>query len=185
METLRPNSALLTDAEQLLNRALADYEAPPSSALAREFYELRTQATIFNYDVAYDVVSFWRNEPSGFSEKVALKNLVHKLYEYDKVLSKHWIARVLELARARNVPIQSADIKAQRRKWREELTTLQSWSDLRNQATGHYGKDTAAQVALLKQLRRDQVMKVAAAFLSFNMIVLKMLADVGRRQGGV
>ena len=177
---MKQPDALLRDSEERLNQALADYEAPPTSALAMEFYELRLQAAIFNYDVSFDVVSIWRNEPSGFSEKVALKNLVHKLYEYDGVLSKSWVARMLKLAHARSVPIRSADVKAERRKWSEQLTTLRSWSSLRNQATGHYGKDTAAQVTLLQRLRRDQVMSVATAFLSYNITVLKMLANTGR-----
>ena len=177
---MKQPDALLRDSEERLNQALADYEAPPTSALEGEFYELRLQAAIFNYDVTFDVVSIWRNEPSGFSEKVALKNLVHKLYEYDSVLNESLVARMLELARARNVPMRSADVKAERRKWSEQLTTLRSWSSLRNQATGHYGKDTAAQVALLQRLRRDQVMSVAAVFLSFNITVLKMLANTGR-----
>jgi hypothetical protein len=177
---MKQPATLLRESEERLNKALADYEAPPSSTLAREFYELRIQAAIFNYDVTYDVVSLWRHEPSGFAEKVALKSLVHKLYEYDELLSKHLVARILELAHARSVHIRSTDIKAERRKWSAQLVKLQSWSGLRNQATGHYGKDTAAQVALLKHLRRDQVMNVAAAFLSFNITVLKVLANAGR-----
>ena len=80
---------LLHESEQRLNQALADYEAPPSSALAREVYELRLQAAIFNYDISYDTVAIWRSKPSGFAEKVALKSLIHRLYEYDQLNQKH------------------------------------------------------------------------------------------------
>ncbi|EWS53281.1 MULTISPECIES: hypothetical protein [unclassified Methylibium] len=171
---------LLRESEDRLNKALSDYEAPPSSTLAREFYELRVQAAIFNYDVSFDVVSIWHHEPAGFAEKVALKGLIHKLYEYDQLLSKHLVARMLALARTRGVVIESADIKAERKKWKEQLLQLQHWSDLRNQATGHYGRDIATQVALLKQVRREEVMNVVAAFLSFNIAVLKVLENAGR-----
>lgn len=178
--TMKQLANLLRASAERLNKALADYEMPANSTFAREFYELRTQAAIFNYDVTYDVVSLWRNAPTGFSEKVALKSLIHKLYEYDEVLSKYLVARMLKLAQARDIHIAGTTIKAERQKWRAQLSTLKSWSSLRNQTSGHYGKDTTAQVALLKQLQRDEVMNVAVAFLSFNIAMLKLLASIGR-----
>ena len=171
---------LLQESEVQLSTALTDFESPPSSTLAAEFYELRVQAAIFNYDVSYDIVSLWHNAPSGFAEKVALKSLVHKLYEYDQLMQKHLVHRLLTLARARRVGIESEDIKAERKKWRTQLARLQTWSDVRNQVTGHYGKDIPSQVALLKTIDRAEVMQVVQAFLSYNIGILKMLARAGR-----
>ena len=177
---MKSPDALLRQSEQRLNKALSDYESPPSSALAKEFYELRVQAAVFNYDISYDVVSVWRHTPTGFAENVALKSLIHKLYEYDQLMQKHLVNRMLSLARSRNIAIGSEDIKVERKKWRTQLLRLQSWSDLRNQATGHYGKNVEEQIRLLKTIDREEVMDVVAAFLSYNIAVLKVLRDAGR-----
>ncbi|MFM9913766.1 MAG: hypothetical protein ACKVN9_09560 [Methylophilaceae bacterium] len=174
-----PNE-LLRDSEERLNKALSDFESPPTSSLAKEFYELRVQAAVFNYDISYDMVAIWQSTPSGFAEKVALKNLIHKLYEYDQLMQKHLVIRMLTLARARHIDIESKDIKAERKKWSKQLVRLDAWSDLRNQATGHYGKNVTEQITLLKQINRKEVMDVVSAFLSYNIAILKVLAYAGQ-----
>jgi hypothetical protein len=171
---------LLRTAENRLTEALAVYESGGHGVHAAEFYELRVQAAIFNYDICREVVSLWKHEPNGFALNVALKNIVHKLYEYDKALSGKLVNRVLTLARAREVEIHNDDIRNERKKWRGQLSKLQKWADVRNETSGHYGKNIAKQVALLKQLDRKEVMAVAAAFLAFNIVVLKALTRVGR-----
>jgi|SRR6266850_4748151 len=182
---MKEPGAVLRDAQDRLTQALAEYEADGKSAQAGEFYELRLQAAIFNYDISREVVSLWSNNPTAFALQVTLKDIVHKLYEYDQALSGKLINRMLALARARGVEVQSADIRHERRKWREQLSILSKWAALRNQTSAHYGKDIAKQVKLLKQLDRKQVMEVAAAFLSFNIVVLKALARVGRGENRV
>jgi len=173
---------LLRKGERLLNAALADYEAPPTSQLAREFHELRMQAAIFHFDVCYDIVSFWRNEPVALAEKVALKSIIHKLYEYEQVLGQRLTARILALARARRIDVDGAFVRIERQKWRTQLKKLRSWSDVRNQTTGHYGSDIPRQIELLKEIDRKEVTDVVAAFLSFNISVLKVLRDAGRSE---
>lgn len=174
---------LLHESERRLNQALADYEAPPTSALAREFYELRLQAAIFNFDISYDTVAIWRSKPSGFAEKVALKSLIHRLYEYDQLNQKHLVPRILALAKARNVSVTREHVSTERKKWKLHLSRLSAWSGVRNQATGHYGRDIESQVRLLKTISRKEVMDVSAAFLSYNVAILKALASTGRANG--
>lgn len=176
---------LLKHSENRLNGALADYEASPSSALAHEFYELRIQAAIFNYDVCYDITSIWRAAPTGFAEKVALKSIIHRLYEYDQLMQKHLVKRLLTLSEARNIGIYSEDLRALRKRWREQLKHLESWSSVRNKATGHYGNDLQEQVILLKAIDRSQVMDVVKAFLSYNIKILNVLKDAGQGRNAV
>lgn len=177
---MKPPVELLRKSEERLNQALRDFESPPSSALAKDFYELRIQAAVFNYDICYDIVALWQSCPTGFAEKVALKSLIHKLYEYDQLMQKHLVSKLLVLAKARGIPISGEHIKAERKKWRTELGHLQTWHDVRNQATGHYGKNILEQIRLLKEVSREQVIGVATAFLSYNISVLKVLRDAGR-----
>lgn len=171
---------ILDKAEALLSSALSDFEQSRANPLAREFYELRLQGAMFHYDLVYDIVSLWTHEPSGFAEKLALKTIIHKLYEYEQILSGRLIARMLALAHARNIPIPSGAVKDERKKWKAQLGRLQSWSRLRNEASGHYGKDIRSQVQLLQGVRRVEVVEVLEALLSFNVYVLKILRAAGR-----
>ena len=173
---------ILSRAQDNVNRALAEYEAP-SSTLAIEFRELKLQMCIFQYEICAEMAGLIRNRPSGFALSVALKGLVHRLYEYDQLLSKHLINRLLALAKARGVPIDSADLKALRKQWKLELAKLTQWSDIRNETTGHYSKNIVRQVALLKGVRFSEVMDVAQAFLQFNMGILKVMKSAGAGNG--
>lgn len=171
--------AILLRAQERLNQSLLEYESN-SSILAIEFLELKLQATIFQYEICTEMVGFQRNQSVGFSRNVALKGLIHRLYEYDQLLSSHLINRLLSLAKARGIAIESSEIKAQRKKWREQLGKLHKWSEIRNQATGHYGKDIASQVQLVKAISEEEVMSVTQAFLAFNISILTIMRNAGR-----
>ncbi|ALT77978.1 hypothetical protein [Paucibacter sp. KCTC 42545] len=171
---------LLKQSEDRLNVALAEYEAPPSSTLAHEFYELRLQSAIFNYDVSYDLVSLWKNDPSGFAEKVALKSIIHRLYEYDLLVRNHLVNRMLKLATDRDVSVDHEALKAARDRWMPQLKRIRSWSQLRNKAAGHYDNDVRLQVQHLRGIDRNEVTEAVQGFLSYNISLLLVLRDSGR-----
>jgi hypothetical protein len=172
-------SRFLRKAATNLEDSLRHFEDGPGG-LAQEFVELKLQASIFQYDVCLEMASFVRNKPTGFATRLALKGLVLRLYEYDDLMNTHVIPKLLELARKRDVPFDKASVKAARDTWKTELKRLRKWSDVRNQAAGHYGRDLHSQIRLLKQLEPDEVMEVARAFFSFNMALLVGLRDAGR-----
>ena len=172
-------TAIHRSAAKNLEDSLRHYEEAPKG-LARECVELKLQGCIFQYDVCAEMVSFVRNKPTGFAAAVALKGLVLRLYEYDSLLNSNLIPRLLALTEARSVPFNRSTVKHLRAQWRAELNRLRRWSDVRNQAAGHYDKALESQVRLLKQLDPDEVMTVAKAFLSFNMALLVGLRDAGR-----
>jgi len=169
---------ILSRAQDNMNGALVEYEAL-SSMLSLEVRELNLQACIFQYEICAEMAGLIRNRPVGFAISIALKGLVHRIYEYDQLLSKHLINRFLALAAVRSVPIDSADLKALRKQWKLELAKLKQWSDIRNETTGHYSKNIARQVALLKSINFSEVMSVAQAFLQFNMDILKIMKRAG------
>ena len=175
---MRELDAFLATAERNLNDSLRHFEES-TSGLAQEFVQIKLQACIFQYDICYEMVSLIRNQPSGFAACVATKGLVLRLYEYDDLLNSYIIPRLLTLAKARNVEVDRAEIRLQRKKWKAEFKQLRSWFDVRNQAAGHYGRDIPTQVALLQTLTVDLVMNVAKAFLSFNMCLLQILRSAG------
>ncbi len=176
----KPNYATIhRTAAKNLEDSLRHYEqAVPGLAL--EFVELKLQATIFQYDVCAEMVSFVRNKPIGFAAAVALKGLVLRLYEYDDLLNSTFIPRLLALAEKRGIAFDKAKVKAARSHWKTELARLKRWSSFRNQVAGHYGKDLQAQIGLLKNLDPDEVMAVTRAFLSFNLALLHGLAEAGK-----
>jgi hypothetical protein len=174
--------AVLLRAQDRLNQSLAEYQEG-SLELATEFLELKLQAAMFQYEICAEMVSFVRNGPVGFARNVALKGLIHRLYEYDQLLSADLIRRLLALAKARGAEIEGADIKAERKKWRDQLARLKKWSDIRNQATGHYDKDIAKQVQLVQGISQEEVMSVTQAFLLFNMSILTILKNAGSGNG--
>lgn len=171
---------LLIDAERVLVKALRDYRLSSAGSPEQEFYELRLQAAMFQYDLCYEFAALWRAEPKDFALKVALRNLVHKLYEYDTALASRIIKRIQVLAGKRHIDIDGASIRAEKKKWRVELSQLRRWEELRNQTSAHYGKDIERQVSLIDALNRDQVMVVSRAFINFNNFICRLLANVGR-----
>ena len=172
-------TALHRTAARNLEDSLRHFEDAPKGR-AQEFVALKLHACIFQYDVCAEMISYLRNKPNGFTAGVALKGLILRLYEYDKFMNSSFIPRLLALAEARGIQFDRETVKRARAQWKEELKRLQRWSDVRNQAAGHYGKDLKTQVALLQQVRPDDVMTVAKAFLSLNMALLVGLRDAGR-----
>jgi hypothetical protein len=172
-------SELVKRAEVNLNDSLRHFQQAPAGP-AQEFVDLKLQACIFQYDVCAEMAGVLRNQPSGFALSVNLKGLVLRMFEYDLVLSKTMIPRILALAKTRGVPVDNAAVKQLRTQWKTELVQLQGWYDVRNQAAGHYGRDLPRQVALLQTLTLDGVMSVAKGFLSFNSGLQVLLRDAGR-----
>jgi len=173
---------ILSKAQQNLNETLADYEAE-SSTLGQDFQELKLQASMFQYEICAEMLGLQRNKPNGFARVIALKGLIHRLYEYDKLLNKHLIRRMLALATSRGITVDSKEIKNLRKQWKLELGKLQQWSDIRNETTGHYGHDIARQVQLLKSISPAEVMSVTQAFLRFNMGILLVIKNAGAGNG--
>ena len=174
--------AELRAAHDQLNSTYAMYERR-DAGLSSEHLEIGMQLAIFNYELNVEMAGFVRNRPSAFAQSVALKGLVHKLFEYDQLLSSHLVRRLDLLAKASGVAVASVDLKTERKKWKEELKKLKGWSSIRNSATGHYDKDTSKQVALVKALSANEVLEVALAFLRCHRVVATCCANVGSRRG--
>jgi hypothetical protein len=138
------------------------------------------QATIFQYDICAEMVSFLRNKPTGFAASVAMNGLVLRLYEYDNLMNTTFIPRLLELAEVRGISFDKVTVKSAQAAWKADLVRLKRWSNFRNKVAGHYDKDLRAQVALLKEIDPAVVLSVTRAFLSFNVALLASLRDAGK-----
>jgi len=172
-------SAMLRKAAANLEDSLRHYE-DPVVGLAREFVDLKLQASIFQYDVCAEMVGYERAKPSGFAASLARKGLVLRLYEYNSLLNSTLVPRLLKLARSRGVDFTVESIKRVKTPLSRDLKRINQWSDFRNNAGGHYGKNFKAQVEVLRDLNHVDVMNSTKAFLSFNMALLVALRDIGR-----
>jgi hypothetical protein len=157
--------------EAVLNRALADYEAS-SNADTREFFLLKVQLLIFYYDVG--MLSVARN-PKGFARAVALKTLAHSLYEYERQLNGTLVRRILLYASNHKKPIDTSAIKAANEKWRPHQTRIRGRRELRNIATGHYGKEWERQIELLKEISEKEVLSDVGACYEYTYFLLDLL----------
>lgn len=165
---------ILSKVEASLNRALAEYEAA-SDADSQEFLLLKVQALIFYCDVAAGIVRIGRNNPQGFARAVALKSLVHSLYEYDQQMNHTLVPRIIRYAARRKKAIDTSSIRTERRKWRDQLAKLKAWKTVRDAATGHYGSDIEQQIRLLETIREEEVFSVVSAISDYNAFILMLL----------
>jgi hypothetical protein len=159
--------------EAILNHALADYEAS-SNAETREFFLLKVQLLIFYYDVLTGMVSLARN-PKGFARAVTLKTLVHSLYEYERQINGTFVRRILDYASNQKKPIDTSVIKPANEKWRLHQTRIRGRNELRNIATGHYGKEWERQIELLKRISEKEVLSDAGACTKYTYFILHLL----------
>jgi hypothetical protein len=173
---------MLKSSHEQLNSAYAIY-SEKHQGLAGEFDEIKLQTTIFQYEMCVEMASFVKNNPTGFARSVALKGVVHKLFEYDLLMKGALVNRVTDLAEARGIGSSSIDLKAEKKKLNPQFQILEKWSGIRNAATGHYDRNTADQVSSIANINADEVMQVCTAFLTYNMAFLKRLKEVGDGNG--
>jgi hypothetical protein len=161
-------------AEASLNRALADYEAS-SNADTREFFLLKVQLLIFYYDVLTAMLSVARNNPKGFARAVALKPFANSLYEYERQINGTLVRRILLYASNQKKPMDTSVIRAANEKWRPHQTRIRGRRELRNIATGHYGKEWERQIELLKGISEKEVLSDAGACTEYTHFILDLL----------
>lgn len=174
----RDLNRMLAVATEHINDAYADFTRSRSPH-AREFDALKLQSAMFQYEACIDVVALARNNPQGFALRVAMKGLVHRMYEYEQQVSK-FAKRAIALAAARGTTASVDGLRAVRRECRAQLAMLRSWDDIRNKATGHYDEDTANQVRLLDSIGIDEVMAVFNASMRIDREFLALLKEAGR-----
>ncbi|MGD2117913.1 MAG: hypothetical protein PVG66_06125 [Chromatiales bacterium] len=176
---------LLSDSEEILEKTLNEYRTPNNSTDAQEYYEIKLQAAIFNYDVTREVAGLINLRMTGFASKLALKDLVHKLFEFEIVLSGRLIKRIVELAERRGYLTAGSDIKKKKQEIKKYIKQLQSWKALRNNAAAHYGEDIGRQVKLISELDLTTVLAVASRFMEFSYFVNTILRDIGREKKSI
>lgn len=168
----------LEKSERTLNKAYRDF-IESRSTIYRDIFEVRLQFCIFQFDMLREMVSVHRTKSTGFSESVALKGIVHRLFEYDILVRTSLRPRLLKLAQTREIEVDIAALKELDVQTKPALKALRKWSDVRNKAAGHYDADLDLQVNLICSLKFAEVMDVVFGFIKYNMALLIILRDAG------
>jgi hypothetical protein len=168
----------LEKSERTLNRAYGDF-MESKSTIYHDIFEVRLQFCIFQFDMLREMVSVHRTQSTGFAESVALKGIVHRLFEYDILLRTSLRPRLLKLAQTREIEVDTAALKELDVQTKPALKVLRKWSDIRNKAAGHYDADLNLQVKLIGLLKFSEVMEVVFGFIRYNMALLIILRDAG------
>lgn len=88
------------------------------------------------------MLSLEKTNPGSFARKVALKEMIHKIYEYKPLVTKTQINRVLTLAGKRGLISQRQKLEETYTAAKHSLKVIDKYKDLRNAASGHYNHDT-------------------------------------------
>jgi len=168
--TLNKSYALLNEAHQAYTEV--------TSEESRSFFALKLQICIFHYETCQEMVSFLRNKHEGFAGKVALKRLLHLLWEYENAFGP-LLKDIRDLAEKSSRTFSEAELRAERKTWSSQLSQLRGWTQIRNKATGHFDKDRHLQFSLIDSIDPEAVMTASLAVLSFNSKILLILRQLG------
>lgn len=177
--TLKKIARVTRAAEQNLNRLFSQWHADSKSE-HREFYALRLQCASIQYELCAQMGEFLQAEPHGYGRKIALKDLLHKAFEYDQTLRKHHVQRLISLAESRHMTVTVERLRRLCREWKKPLEQLAQFKDLRNAASGHYDPDIVKQVDHVAGIIESDALDAIRSFMAFTLAINKILRDVGR-----
>ena len=134
---------------------------------------------IFQYDICAELTGLIRNRSSGFAEKVALKGIVLRVYEYERTLSRHLVGRYKNVLAEHGLNFDENLYTTAKKAFAPSRLKINAWADIRDTAAGHYEPDTDSQIAALESLQAGPVVDICNDFLAFNMAVTTMFQNTG------
>lgn len=177
MELLEKIERIVISSERLLNDSHKHFRESKSEDELR-FHALKLQIIILQFEVSSEIEQIVRRRPSGFAAQVALKDVLHKIVEYDRTLRGSHIKKILDYAAMRGVSHVKAEIRKILKKWGNDLKTVDSFVTLRNKATAHYDSDINTQISAIEAIGSDTAIDVVFSFLSFNHEITGVLRDI-------
>jgi hypothetical protein len=170
---------VVKNSEETLNQSHRQYR-DSVSAHARVFHALKLQIAIFQFEIACEVEQLLRRRPQEFALKVALKDVIHKIFEYDRTLTGSHLKTILDFGETTGAALVGQSIKNLRKHWKSKLKVLSSFVSLRNKATGHYDSDIEAQVRAIESIGVEDALDLIFNFLAFHHAITGVLRDIVR-----
>lgn len=179
MDVLQKAATAARSAERTLNRYHREW-ARDRGSKHQSFFALRLQSASIQFELCSQMVEVIQTPPGTFARKVALKDLIHKVFEYDQTLRRHHILRLSRLTEQRGMHDTADRLREICREWKGPLTALSRFTELRNKTSGHYDPDIAAHITQIEQLSEDVALDAVAAFMGFSLAINKTIQEVGR-----
>ena len=184
METLKKLEEGRSRAEQILNQAYADVNRQHASLEETEFHRLKIQFDIIHFQAFSAMISILKAEPHTFARKVALKEILHMIYEYKGTVTQHHIWRLCQLGEYKGAYDTVTRLRELVRDFRDEFKSLDEYKTLRDKATGHYDQDISVQIAAIERIDEDAALAHALAFAEFQGRFAVLLREIGRATPG-
>jgi hypothetical protein len=159
MEPLEKIEKVVVSSERLLNDSHKHFRESKSEDELR-FHALKLQIVILQFEVSSEVEQILRRRPSGFAAQVALKDILHKIVEYDRTLRGSHIKKILDYAAMRGVSHVQTEIRKISKKWGDALKAIDSFITLRNKSTAHYDSDIETQISAIEAIDGDAAIDV-------------------------
>lgn len=169
---------LLSDSAGSLESALAQYKNS-IFPWQKSLWGLYLTATIFSYEIALTRVSLARAR-NPFLQRLALKDMAHKIYEYELMLSQTYVGRLEQFAREASGTAQRSEFLAVRRGLRPALEEIKHFKDVRNKAGAHVCSDITEYLSLVESLNVQAVLDASAVAVKFSDAVLSVATKIIR-----
>ena len=172
----------LSIAESNLNSLYEELHQPCTSKEHRKFCLLKVQAAIVQFELCSGLLQYVMAQYNCFASKVALKGLIHIIFEYKKSLKSHHIKTLMDLCDSKNFDSEKEKLTLLTKQYKEAISQIDQFRNLRNKATGHYEDDIEKQVSLIESLSEDDCLELLKKFNLFHKEILKSLRRIGRKQ---
>lgn len=171
-----------SEAENILNKVHTEFHQPHTSDEHRKFCLLKLQAATFNFEFCSGLVQFVMTHKNCFASKVMLKGLIHIIFEYKKLVKKHYIKTLMDLCDTKSFDSEKGKLSLLTKQYKKTINQIDQFLNLRNKATGHYDPDIARQMSLIDSINEDDCLKLLLKFKLFHKDVLDSLCRIGHRQ---
>ena len=169
-------------AAELLDHAVTELRIGTHLLAQHRFYQLKAQAALFNFEVACDVTTLLKVAPRSFSRKVILKNLLHRVFEYDKTLRQSHFKAIAALAGERGLSKRHQQFLAFATDWTAQMSSISKYKTLRNKTSGHYDQDVGLLVSLIENIDPDETLDLVKHFLALNVDYLQHMSSIGNKR---
>lgn len=143
----------------------------------RTAWEIPLAVSIFAYEIsASHAAAVATADP--FLVKLGLKDVAHKVFEFELMMSKTYLGKLKALGRSVGAEITDDAFRALRREFAPAMSVAQSFKRIRNLAGGHFDSDLSAYLKAVEGLELSQVGVARDAVLAFSQAVMSMVAQI-------
>jgi len=181
METLNRIKKERIGAAEILAKSYSEYCSQNfSSPEHQKFILLKLQMSIIQFEICSDILNVLRTEKSTFGRKVALKSIIHKIFEYKKPLKAKHIKTIHDLAGSKSLEQEKNHLAAISKNYRKIINKIEQYNELRDVATAHYDPDISKQIKAIESIDENEAIDLIRAFLLFKKDITSLMRDIGK-----